>query len=152
MSPETYDTSATTPNDVNSSNKTVLARTTKIPAFVSALIVGVIIYGVTSLQRMVIILRLKEGLDVVQYARSLRSNSSGNAHSVGAIKVDSSVEVYLHWFRLLVGNCRTICEGLVVDLLSEPSIINPNAAYASSKFGFSACLFNICLCNVATFY
>ncbi|KAI5389683.1 hypothetical protein KIW84_075108 [Lathyrus oleraceus] len=42
-------TSATTPNDVNSSSKIVLARTTKIAAFVSALIVGAIIYGVTSL-------------------------------------------------------------------------------------------------------
>ncbi|CAI8613159.1 unnamed protein product [Vicia faba] len=123
MSPETYDTSATTPNDVNSSSKIVLARTTKIAASVSALIVGAIIYGVTSLERMVTILRLKEGLDVVQYVRSLRSNSNGNARSVGAIKVDSSVEVHLHWFRLLVGNCRTICEGLVVDLLSEPSIV-----------------------------
>ncbi|XP_058764195.1 mediator of RNA polymerase II transcription subunit 12-like isoform X1 [Vicia villosa] len=123
MSPETYDTSATTPNDVNSSSKIVLARTTKIAASVSALIVGAIIYGVTSLERMVTILRLKEGLDVVQYARSSRSNSNGNARSVGAIKMDSSVEVHLHWFRLLVGNCRTICEGLVVDLLSEPSIV-----------------------------
>lgn len=45
-------TSATTPNDVNSSSKIVLARTTKIVASVSALIIGTIIYGVTSLERM----------------------------------------------------------------------------------------------------
>ncbi|XP_004517268.3 mediator of RNA polymerase II transcription subunit 12-like [Cicer arietinum] len=124
MSPETDDTSATMSNDVvNSSSKIVLARTTKIASSVSALIVGAIIYGVTSLERMVTILRLKEGLDVVQFVRNSRSNSNGNARSTGAIKVDSSVEVHLHWFRLLVGNCRTICEGLVVDLLSEPSIV-----------------------------
>ncbi|XP_045793833.1 mediator of RNA polymerase II transcription subunit 12-like [Trifolium pratense] len=122
--PETHDTSATMSNDVvNSSSKIVLARTTKIAASVSALIVGAVIYGVTSLERMVTILRLKEGLDVIQFVRSSRSNSNGNARSVGAIKVESSVEVHLHWFRLLVGNCRTICEGLVVDLLSEPSIV-----------------------------
>ncbi|KAI9110048.1 hypothetical protein K1719_019089 [Acacia pycnantha] len=47
----------------------------------------------------------------------------GKASRVGAFKVDGSIELYVHWFRLLVGNCRTICEGLVVELLGEPSII-----------------------------
>ncbi|CAI8605852.1 unnamed protein product [Vicia faba] len=72
MSPETYDTSATTPNDVNSSNKIVLARTTKIVTSVSALIVGAIIYGVTILERMLTILRLKEGLDRLYRFRLLQ--------------------------------------------------------------------------------
>nr|KYP64207.1 hypothetical protein KK1_018798 [Cajanus cajan] len=123
MSPETLDT-GTVSNDVaNNTSKLVVARTTKISAAVSALLVGAIICGVTSLERMVTILRLKEGLDVVQFVRSTRSNSNGNVRSVGAFKVDSSVEVHVHLFRLLVGNCRTICEGLVVDLLGEPSIV-----------------------------
>ncbi|KAK7295086.1 hypothetical protein RJT34_17989 [Clitoria ternatea] len=123
MSPETHDT-GTNPNDVlNNSSKIVVARTTKIGAAVSALIVGAIICGVISLERVVTILRLKEGLDVVQFVRSAKSNSNGNARSVAAFKADSSVEVHVHWFRLLVGNCRTICEGLVVDLLGEPSIV-----------------------------
>lgn len=122
MSPEAHDTNIS--NDVqNSSNKAVVGKATKIAAAVSALVVGAIIYGVTSLERMVTILKLKEGLDVVQFARSTRSNSNGNARSVGAFKVDGLVELYVHWFRLLVGNCRTICEGLVVELLGEPSII-----------------------------
>jgi hypothetical protein len=52
--PETHDTSATMSNDVvNSSSKIVLAGTTKIAASVSALIVGAVIYGVTSLERVV---------------------------------------------------------------------------------------------------
>ncbi|XP_052729670.1 mediator of RNA polymerase II transcription subunit 12 isoform X2 [Vigna angularis] len=123
MSPETHDT-GTIPSDVsNNSSKIVVARTTKISAAVSALVVGAIISGVVSLERIVTILRLKEGLDVVQFVRSTRSNSNGSVRSVGAFKVDSSVEVHVHWFRLLVGNCRTICEGLVVDLLDEPSIV-----------------------------
>ncbi|KAK7394764.1 hypothetical protein VNO78_15302 [Psophocarpus tetragonolobus] len=123
MSPETHDT-GTVSNDVaNNTSKIVIARTTKISAAVSALVVGAIICGVTSLERIVAILRLKEGLDVVQFVRSTRSNSNGNVRSVGSFKVDSSVEVHVHWFRLLVGNCRTICEGLVVDLLGEPSIV-----------------------------
>jgi hypothetical protein len=99
--PETHDTSTTMSNDVvNSSSKIVLARTTKIAASVSALIVGAVIYGVTSLESMVTILRLKDGLDVIQFVRSSRSNSNGNARSVGAIEVENSVEVHLHWFRL----------------------------------------------------
>ncbi|XP_054784533.1 mediator of RNA polymerase II transcription subunit 12 [Prosopis cineraria] len=122
MSPEAHDTN-TISNDVQNSNKVVVGKSTKIAAAVSALLVGAIIYGVTSLERMVTILKLKEGLDVVQFARSTRSNSNGNARSVGAFKVDGSIELYVHWFRLLVGNCRTICEGLVVELLGEPSII-----------------------------
>ncbi|CAJ1921486.1 unnamed protein product [Sphenostylis stenocarpa] len=123
MSPETQDTGTMSSDVVNNTSKIVVARTTKISAAVSALVVGAIIYGVTSLERIVTILRLKEGLDVVQFVRSTRSNSNGNVRSVGAFKVDSSVEVHVHWFRLLVGNCRTICEGLVVDLLDEPSIV-----------------------------
>nr|KYP56202.1 Putative mediator of RNA polymerase II transcription subunit 12 [Cajanus cajan] len=124
MSPEGHDTSSTVSNDTGSnSNKVVVAKTTKIAAAVSALLVGAIIYGVTSLERMVTVLRLKEGLDAVQFVRSTRSNSNGNARSVMAYKVDSSIEVHTHWFRLLVGNCRTVCEGLVVELLGEPSIM-----------------------------
>ncbi|KAK7389956.1 hypothetical protein VNO78_25253 [Psophocarpus tetragonolobus] len=124
MSPEAHDSSNTISNDMgNNSNKIVIAKTTKIAAAVSALLLGAIIYGVTSLERMVTVLRLKEGLDVVQFVRSTRSNSNGNARSVMASKVESSVEVHVHWFRLLVGNCRTICEGLVVELLGEPSIM-----------------------------
>ncbi|XP_019461031.1 PREDICTED: mediator of RNA polymerase II transcription subunit 12-like isoform X2 [Lupinus angustifolius] len=124
LSPDAHDSSTTLPNDVGgNSSKIVVARTTKIAAAVCALVVGAVIYGVTSLERMVTVLRLKEGLDVVQFARSTRSSSNGSARSIGAFKVDGSIEVHLHWFRLLVGNCRTICEGLVVELLGEPHII-----------------------------
>lgn len=123
-SAEVHDASTTNSNDMgNNTIKVVVTKATKNAAAVSALVVGAVIYGVTSLESMVTILRLNEGLDVAQYIRSSRSTSNGNACSVGAIKVVSSVEVHLHWFRLLVGNCRTICEGLVVDLLSEPSIV-----------------------------
>ncbi|XP_057435639.1 mediator of RNA polymerase II transcription subunit 12-like isoform X2 [Lotus japonicus] len=123
MSPETHDTSTISNDAANNSSKIVVARSTKIATAVSALLVGAVVYGVTSLERIVTILRLKEGLNVIQFVRSTRSNSNGSARSAGAFKVDSSVEVHVHWFRLLVGNCRTICEGLVVDLLGEPSIV-----------------------------
>jgi hypothetical protein len=123
-SAEVHDTSAVAnSNDVgNNSVKTVVTKATKIAAAVSALVVGAVIYGVTSLERMVTILRLKEGLDVIHCIRTTRSNSNGNARSIGAFKADNSIEVHVHWFRLLVGNCRTLSEGLVVNLLGEPSI------------------------------
>ncbi|KAK4268798.1 hypothetical protein QN277_022036 [Acacia crassicarpa] len=124
MSAEAHDAGISTSNDgVNKSSKVVFGRAMKIVAAVSALVVGAVIYGVSSLDRVVTVLRLKEGLDVAQFVRSTRSKSNGNARSVGGYKADSSIEVYVHWFRLLVGNCRTIYDGLVVELLGEPSII-----------------------------
>ncbi|KAI9089976.1 hypothetical protein K1719_028946 [Acacia pycnantha] len=124
MSPEAHDAGISTSNDgVNKSSKVVFGRAMKIVAAVSALVVGAVIHGVSSLERVVTVLRLKEGLDVAQFVRSTRSKSNGNARSVLGYKADSSIEVYVHWFRLLVGNCRTIYDGLVGELLGEPSII-----------------------------
>ncbi|KAL6126178.1 hypothetical protein ACLB2K_074229 [Fragaria x ananassa] len=119
QSPESHDS-----NEVlNSSSKVVIGRATKVAAAVSALIIGAVINGITSLERLVTVFRFKEKLDIIQFVRNSRSNSNGNARSAGALKGDTSLEVYVHWFRLLVGNCRTVSDGMVVELLSEPSII-----------------------------
>ncbi|KAM5555323.1 mediator of RNA polymerase II transcription subunit 12 [Rosa sericea] len=96
---------------------------TKVAAAVSALIIGAVINGITSLERLVTVFRFKEKLDIIQFVRNSRSNSNGNARSAGALKGDNSLEVCVHWFRLLVGNCRTVSDGMVVELLGEPSII-----------------------------
>ncbi|XP_058225582.1 mediator of RNA polymerase II transcription subunit 12 [Rhododendron vialii] len=124
LSPESNDSSANLSNEIlNSSAKSVLGRAAKIAAAVSALVVGAILHGVVSLERMVSVFRLKEGLDVIQFVRSTRSNSNGNARSVGALKVDNLVEISVHWFRVLVGNCRTVSDGLIVELLGEASVV-----------------------------
>ena len=124
LSPEPHDSTSSMSNEnLNNSTKVVLGRTTKFAAAVSALIVGAVVHGVTNLERMVTVLRLKEGLDVVQFIRSTRSSSNGSARSMGAFKMDNFIEVYVHWFRLLVGNCRTVSDGLVVELLGESSIV-----------------------------
>lgn len=124
LSPESHDSSANMSNDVlNNSSKMAPGKTSKIAAAISALVIGAVLHGVTSLERMVTVFRLKEGLDVIQFVRSMKSNSNGNARAIGTLKVDNSIEVHLHWFRLLVGNCRTISDGLVVELLGEPSIV-----------------------------
>lgn len=124
LSPEAQDSNASMSNEIlNNSAKVVLGRPTKILAAVSALVIGAVIHGVISLERMVTVFRLKEGLDVIQFIRGTRSNSNGNPRSLGAFKLDNSVEVCVHWFRLLIGNCRTFCDGLVADLMGQPSIV-----------------------------
>ncbi|CAL5383002.1 unnamed protein product [Camellia sinensis] len=124
LSSEAHDSSANLSNEtMNSSTKVVFGRSAKLTAAVSALVVGAILQGVASLERMVTVFRLKERLDVIQFVRSTRSNSNGNARSVGAFKVDNLVEVPVHWFRVLVGNCRSVSEGLIVELLGEASIV-----------------------------
>ncbi|KAG9139463.1 hypothetical protein Leryth_020698 [Lithospermum erythrorhizon] len=95
----------------------------KVTAAISALVIGAILHGIINLERMVTLFRLKDGLDFVQFVRNLKSNSNGNARTIGPSKVDNMVEVSVHWFRLLVGNCRTIADGLIVDLLGEPAVV-----------------------------
>ncbi|KAL3536818.1 hypothetical protein ACH5RR_000184, partial [Cinchona calisaya] len=121
QSPESHDSSSY--EALNSSVKSILGRSAKITGAISALLVGALLQGVSSLERMVTLFRLREGLDPIQFARSLKSNSNGNARSIGALKPDNLVEFSTHWFRVLVGNCRTISDGFIVDLLGEASIV-----------------------------
>ncbi|KAJ4952514.1 hypothetical protein NE237_029346 [Protea cynaroides] len=120
LSPEAHESNMNLPNEMlNNSAKLLLGRAGKVVAAVSGLVVGAIVHGVISLERMVSVLRLKEGLDILQFIRSARTNSNG----ISRYKADNNIEVYLHWFRLLIGNCRTVCDGLVVDILGEPYIL-----------------------------
>eukprot|EP00258_Populus_trichocarpa_P025018 XP_024441037.1 mediator of RNA polymerase II transcription subunit 12 isoform X3 [Populus trichocarpa] len=123
MSPESHDSSGNISSEILNNSAKATGRGTKSAAAISALLVGAIIHGVTTLERMVTVLRLKEGLDVIQFIRSMKSNSNGNARSFVVFKMDNSIEVYVHWFRLLVGNCRTVSGGLIVELLGEPSLV-----------------------------
>ncbi|MCD9645524.1 hypothetical protein HAX54_034520 [Datura stramonium] len=122
LSPESNDCNLSS-DILNNSSRLAIGRAAKISAAVSALVIGAILQGVSSLERMVSLFRLKDGLDVVHFVRSMRSNSNGNARSVGTLKADSLAEVSVHWFRVLVGNCRTVSDGFIVDLLGEASIL-----------------------------
>lgn len=123
MSPESLEFNANLPNETsNHSNKAALARNARI-ATVSALVIGAILEGVASLDRMVTLFRIKEGLDLMQFARSLKTNVNGNARSMGVSKIDNLIEVSVIWFRVLVGNCRTVCDGFLVELLGEASVV-----------------------------
>uniref|UniRef100_A0A2P2LZB7 Uncharacterized protein MANES_05G034300 n=4 Tax=Rhizophora mucronata TaxID=61149 RepID=A0A2P2LZB7_RHIMU len=122
FSPDAQDANMNISNEILN-NSVKLGRAAKCTAAISALVIGAIIYGVTSLERIVTVMRLKEGLDVIQFVRTTKSSANGNARSSGPLKVDNSIEIYVHWFRLLVGNCRTLSDGLVVELLGETSIV-----------------------------
>ncbi|XP_051147367.1 mediator of RNA polymerase II transcription subunit 12 [Andrographis paniculata] len=123
MSPETHDLNPNLPNESLNHSKSVLGSAEKITAAVSAFVVGAILQGVTSLDRMVTVFKLKDGLDLIQFARSMKSNTNGSSvRSGGVLKVDSLVAVSANWFRVLVGNCRTVADGFLVELLGEASI------------------------------
>uniref|UniRef100_A0A7N0UQH3 Mediator complex subunit Med12 domain-containing protein n=1 Tax=Kalanchoe fedtschenkoi TaxID=63787 RepID=A0A7N0UQH3_KALFE len=108
---------------LNSSAKTGPGKSTKIAAAVSTLVVKATIQGVISLERMVSVLRIKEGLDVIHFIRSAKSSANGNSRTAGVVKMENSVETYVHWFRLLIGNCRSLLDGLISELLGEPSVV-----------------------------
>ncbi|OVA03355.1 Mediator complex [Macleaya cordata] len=124
LSPEVHDSNTNLSNDIlNNSAKVLVGRAAKAAASVSSLVIGALVHGVVSLERMVTVFRLREGLDILQLIKSGRTSSNGISRTMGAFKVDNSIEVYVHWFRVLVGNCRTISDGLVVELLGEPYIL-----------------------------
>ncbi|RWW19274.1 hypothetical protein GW17_00016688 [Ensete ventricosum] len=124
FSSEIHDIYQNHSNDrLNSSTKLIVGRTAKAAAAVSALVIGAIVHGVSSLDRMITAFRLKEGLDVLQFIRSARSSSNGISRSIGTMKLDHYIDIYVHWFRLLVGNCRTVFDGLVAEMLGESYIV-----------------------------
>ncbi|KAL0846059.1 hypothetical protein Bca101_019305 [Brassica carinata] len=124
LSPENYDSNVNNSNDMpNGTGKIALSKATKVTAAVSALVIGAITHGVITLERIVGLLRLRECLDFVQFVRRTKSSSNGSSRSVGASKVDNPIEVFVHWFRLLVGNCKTVSEGMVLELVGESSVV-----------------------------
>ncbi|RZC73655.1 hypothetical protein C5167_049135 [Papaver somniferum] len=123
LSPDVHDSNTSPSNDsLNNPVKVVVSRAVKAAAAVSSLVIGSIVHGAVSLERMIALFRLREGLDVLHLIKSGKSSSNGISRTIGASKVDNSVEVYVHWFRVLLGNCRTISDGLVAELLGEPYI------------------------------
>ncbi|KAI3756875.1 hypothetical protein L1987_56699 [Smallanthus sonchifolius] len=114
LSPETRDS-------MSSENPT-FSKAAKTTGAISALVIEAVLQGIASLERLVTVFRLKEGMNVVQFVRSTRSNSNGNVRSIGD-KTDNLVEVSVHWFRVLIGNCRTVSDGFIVKLLGESSIV-----------------------------
>lgn len=124
QSPDAHDISPNQSNEIlNNSANVVGIRVAKVTAAISALVLGAIVHGATNLERMVTVFKFKEGLDVLQFFRSARSSSNGLSRSFGNFKLEPSVEVLAHWFRLLVGNTGSVCDGFLLEILGESYII-----------------------------
>jgi hypothetical protein len=108
---------------LSTSGKGFIGRAGKGAAAISALIVGAVVHGAVSLERMVAVLKIKDGLDILQILRGLRTGTNGASRSTGTFKMDNSVEVLVHWFRILLGNCRTVYDGLIADILGESYVL-----------------------------
>ncbi|XP_052162353.1 mediator of RNA polymerase II transcription subunit 12 [Oryza glaberrima] len=122
-SPETHDVYGNHTNDLSNTGKGFVGRTTKVAAAISALVVGSVIHGVVNIERMVAVLKIKDGLDILHLLRGLRSSTNGVSRSTGTFKMENSVEVLVHWFRILLGNCRTVYDGLIADILGESYVL-----------------------------
>ncbi|MFS7925014.1 putative mediator complex, subunit Med12 [Helianthus anomalus] len=110
------------PDSMSNENPT-FSKAAKTTGAISALVIEAVLQGIASLERLVTVFRLKDGINVIQFVKSTRSNSNGNIRSVGDLKTDNLVEVSVHWFRVLIGNCRTVSDGFIVELLGESSIV-----------------------------
>uniref|UniRef100_A0A0D9XM71 Mediator complex subunit Med12 domain-containing protein n=1 Tax=Leersia perrieri TaxID=77586 RepID=A0A0D9XM71_9ORYZ len=120
QSSETHDAHGNHANEVAcNSSKCFDVKTVKVAAAVSALVVGAIVRGVVSLERMIVVLRLKEGLDILQFLRIFKGSTNGVVHTIGNSKMDSSTEVLVHWFKILIGNCKTVYDGVIAEILGD---------------------------------
>uniref|UniRef100_A0ACD5WFF2 Uncharacterized protein n=1 Tax=Avena sativa TaxID=4498 RepID=A0ACD5WFF2_AVESA len=108
---------------LSTSGKGFVGRAGKVAAAISALVVGAVVHGAVSLERMIAVLKIKDGLDILQVLRGLRNSTNGVSRSTGTFKMDNSIEVLVHWFRILLGNCRTVYDGLIADILGESYVL-----------------------------
>ncbi|XP_078430836.1 RNA polymerase II transcription mediator [Wolffia australiana] len=92
-------------------------------AAVSALVIGAVVHGLSTLERMITAFRLKEGLDVQQLIRHSRTSSNNGlarSNSKPFVKLDPAIEsAYVHWFRVLIGNFSTVLDGLIADIIDD---------------------------------
>ena len=125
---ETYDTINPNNQSAEVSNSSVLAaRAVRAAAAVSSLVIGALVEGVSTLERMITVFRLKEGLDIQQFIRSSRSSMNGIPRSNNSnhkiFKLDHGIErEYIHWFRVLVGNFCSVFDGLIAEVTDESYI------------------------------
>lgn len=121
FSPETPECNSAMVSD--SSDSSSLGRPTIAAAAVAALVACLVVNGVTSLERMVSVLRIRDGLESL-LPKPGGPTSNGRVNTMGSTtKADSTAEAHIHWFRVLIGDCQTVVGGLVADLLGEATVL-----------------------------
>eukprot|EP00252_Welwitschia_mirabilis_P022769 TRINITY_DN6255_c0_g3_i1.p1 TRINITY_DN6255_c0_g3~~TRINITY_DN6255_c0_g3_i1.p1 ORF type:complete len:936 (-),score=162.26 TRINITY_DN6255_c0_g3_i1:116-2716(-) len=126
LSPETPELSSSVCNDTPKNSKGYFGKSAKVAAAVTSLVIGSVVNGLVSLERITTFLRIREGLDISHLLKCNRTSYNGISRGGGSVhpsKSDSSIELSLYWFRVLIGNCQTVFDGLVSDLLGEGSVL-----------------------------
>lgn len=126
LSPETPDPSSALAGDLGAgSNGLTLGRSATAAAAVAALVVGLVLNGIAGLEKIIsLLLKNKEGLEAMHLFRSSGSNPNGMSRVVSgnALKNDMA-EVHVFWFRVLIGDCRSVASRLVAEMLGESSLL-----------------------------
>ncbi|MCO5604960.1 hypothetical protein L7F22_059135 [Adiantum nelumboides] len=125
LSPETPDPSSALGDLGASANGSTLGRSSTIAAAIGAFLVGLVLDDVVALERVVALLRIKEGLDSMHLSKGV-GNPNGLSRvlsSGSALKNESMAEVFVFWFRVLIGDCKPVAGGLVAEILGEPSMV-----------------------------
>ncbi|KAI5076641.1 hypothetical protein GOP47_0009111 [Adiantum capillus-veneris] len=126
LSPETPDPSSALGDLGAGSNGSTLGRSSTIAAAIAAFLVGLVLDDVVALERVVTLLRIKEGLESMQFSKGGGSNPNGLSRVLitgSAMKNDSMAEVFVFWLRVLIGDCRPVAGGLVAEILGESSML-----------------------------
>lgn len=120
LSPETPEANSALTSDPGGA----FGRPTMAASAVLALVTGLVVNGVTSLERMVSVLRVKDVLENLHLQKPGGLISNGKVSGIGGnAKAESVPEAHINWFRVLIGDCRTVLGGLVADLLGEPAVL-----------------------------
>jgi hypothetical protein len=124
LSPETPESNSALANYVGGSPG--LGRAMTAAAAVAALVASLVVNGITNLERMISVLHIGDGLENLQLPK-LGGPTSNGMPRVGSIvsnsKGDMLTEANIYWFRVLIGDCRTVVGGLVADLLGESTVL-----------------------------
>ena len=120
LSPETPESNSALTSDPGGA----FGRPTMAAGAVLALVAGLVVNGVTSLERMVSVLRVKDVLENLHLQKPGGLISNGKVSGIGGNgKAENVPEAHINWFRVLIGDCRTVLGGLVPDLLGEPAVL-----------------------------
>ncbi|CAM6106401.1 unnamed protein product [Calypogeia fissa] len=93
-------------------------------AAVASLVAMVAVQGMTSLDRMVSVLKLRENLETLQIPKIGTTASGISRSATGSSNLKDHVsEANVYWFRVLIGDCRHVAGGLVADLLGEANVL-----------------------------
>ncbi|EFJ25962.1 hypothetical protein SELMODRAFT_441953 [Selaginella moellendorffii] len=91
-------------------------------ASATALVVMAVVHGVLSLERLVTVLKIRDGLEALHLPK-LFGSSNGLSRGVAMGSTLKSDEVHIHWFRILIGDCKAIAGGLVADILGDATLV-----------------------------